>query len=79
MTEQNNTICAISTPSGVGGIAVIRVSGHDAIAIADTLWQGKSLLEAASHTVHYGSIADREGNIIDDCGNGFPRSAVVYR
>ncbi len=67
MTEQNNTICAISTPSGVGGIAVIRVSGHDAIAIADTLWQGKSLLEAASHTVHYGSIADREGNIIDDC------------
>lgn len=67
MTEQNNTICAISTPSGVGGIAVIRVSGHDAIAIADTLWQGKSLCEAASHTVHYGSIADREGNIIDDC------------
>lgn len=67
MTEQNNTICAISTPSGVGGIAVIRVSGHDAIAIADTLWQGKSLREAASHTVHYGSIADREGNIIDDC------------
>lgn len=46
---------------------MIRVSGHDAIAIADTLWQGKSLREAASHTVHYGSIADREGNIIDDC------------
>ena len=46
-TKEMNTICAISTPYGCGGIAVIRVSGEDAIAIVDTLFRGrKSLAEA---------------------------------
>lgn len=67
MTELNDTICAISTAAGIGGIAVIRVCGNDAIAIVDKLWHGKRLAEAATHTVHYGSILDAEGNIIDDC------------
>lgn len=65
--ELNDTICAISTPAGVGGIAVIRISGPQAIEITDSLWKGKSLAGAASHTVHYGSILDRSGAIIDDC------------
>ena len=53
----NHTICAISTPYGSGGIAVIRVSGAQAIGITDTLFRGrKSLLEAAAYTVHYGEI-----------------------
>lgn len=67
MTEINDTICAISTAAGIGGIAVIRVSGNDAISIVDHLWKGKRLADAESHTVHYGSIVDAEGNVIDDC------------
>ena len=56
-TEKMNTICAISTPYGSGGIAVIRVSGESAIPIVDGLFHGrKSLLEAAAYTVHYGEI-----------------------
>ena len=55
--EKMNTICAISTPYGSGGIAVIRVSGASAIQIVDSLFHGrKSLLEAAAYTVHYGEI-----------------------
>ena len=56
-TEEMNTICAISTPYGSGGIAVIRVSGESAIPIVDSLFHGrKSLLEAAAYTIHYGEI-----------------------
>lgn len=52
-----NTICAISTPYGSGGIAVIRVSGEAAIQIVDSLFHGrKSLTQAAAYTVHYGEI-----------------------
>ena len=52
-----NTICAISTPYGSGGIAVVRVSGADAIAIVDQLFHAqKSLTEAKAYTVHYGEI-----------------------
>ena len=52
-----NTICAISTPYGSGGIAVIRVSGESAISIIDSLFHGrKSLKEAAAYTVHYGEV-----------------------
>ena len=52
-----NTICAISTPYGIGGIAVIRVSGESAIQIVDRLFHGrKSLTQAAAYTIHYGEI-----------------------
>ena len=55
--KKMNTLCAISTPYGRGGIAVIRVSGASAIQIVDSLFHGrKSLLEAAAYTVHYGEV-----------------------
>lgn len=54
----NTTICAISTPTGTGGIAVIRVSGPEALAICGTIWQGKPLSQARSHTAHLGYIID---------------------
>ncbi len=64
---QERTIAAISTPFGVGGIAVIRVSGADAFAITDKIFRGKQKLsEAASHTVHYGHIKDENGNVLDE-------------
>ena len=55
--KEMNTICAISTPYGSGGIAVVRVSGTSAIAIVDKLFHGrKSLIEAKAYTIHYGEI-----------------------
>lgn len=61
------TIAAISTPPGVGGIAVIRISGADAVKIAAGAYVGKSdLINAPTHTIHYGHIADTDGRIIDE-------------
>lgn len=55
------TICALATPPGIGGIAVIRISGEEAIQIAANLFSGKvSLLDAKSHTIHYGKISSEE-------------------
>jgi len=60
-----DTICAISTPQGRGGIAVIRISGPQAIDIAQQRWQGKSLADMATHTVHLGHLTDTAGDILD--------------
>lgn len=65
MTMTDDTICAISTPAGVGGIAVARVSGKDAITLVDKIWKGKSLTKADSHTAHLGTIVDEHGEAID--------------
>ncbi len=65
-TTPQPTICAISTPYGVGGIAVVRVSGTEAIAITDTLFRGKrSLTDAKAYTVHFGQIARHE-EVLDE-------------
>ncbi|PTX62411.1 tRNA modification GTPase trmE [Melghirimyces profundicolus] len=65
---ETDTIAAISTPMGEAGIAVIRVSGPEAIQTADRIFKGKNRLEnAESHTVHYGYIIDPEtGDRIDE-------------
>ena len=61
----NNTVCAISTPYGSGGIAVIRVSGERSIMIVDQLFHGrKPLTEAKAYTVHYGEIT-RDNEVLD--------------
>lgn len=65
MIELEDTIVAISTPHGIGGIAVLRISGNKAIEIVNSAWQGKSLIDAKSHTAHLGYIVDAEGNAID--------------
>jgi len=57
----HDTIAAISTAVGEGGIAVIRVSGPDAISVTASLFRSKTnVIEADSHTVHYGHIVDPE-------------------
>lgn len=56
--SNTDTICAISTPAGTGGIAVTRISGPKAISISDSIWQGKPLADAADHTAHLGLIID---------------------
>ncbi|MDF1674304.1 MAG: tRNA uridine-5-carboxymethylaminomethyl(34) synthesis GTPase MnmE [Vicingaceae bacterium] len=60
-----DTICAISTPPGVGAIAIIRLSGADAINIANTVFHGKDLLKVPSHTIHFGTIREND-KIIDE-------------
>ena len=64
MTDNTDTIVALATPNGVGAIAVIRLSGPDAINIANSVFKGKDLSKQASHTIHFGSIAD--GDLILD-------------
>lgn len=61
-----DTICAVSTPHGMGGIAVIRVSGDEALDIVQQRWQGKPLSEMASHTAHLGHIIDLQGELLDE-------------
>lgn len=63
--HQQEAICALATPSGVGAIAVIRVSGLHAIAIVNASFKGKNLEQAASHTVHFGTIHEGD-QIIDE-------------
>lgn len=58
----NDTICAISTPPGVGGIAVIRISGPQAIEIAERIWSGTPLTQAKARTLHTGMITDPTNN-----------------
>ncbi len=61
----DDTICAVSTPAGSGGIAVIRLAGADAVKIADKIWRGKRLSGVDSHTAHLGDIADSDGSVLD--------------
>ena len=61
-----DTICAVSTPHGVGGIAVIRVSGDDAIGIVQKRWRGAPLAAMTSHTAHLGHIVDSLDEILDE-------------
>lgn len=65
MIGNGDTICAISTPPGRGGIAVIRVSGPQALDIVQRRWQGKALALMQSHTVHLGQLLDSNGEILD--------------
>ncbi|MCS7257759.1 MAG: tRNA uridine-5-carboxymethylaminomethyl(34) synthesis GTPase MnmE [candidate division WOR-3 bacterium] len=67
MSPSYDTITAIATASGVSAINVIRISGPDAIRIADQIFRGqKSLREVPSHTIHYGTIIDPDTNEVLD-------------
>jgi tRNA modification GTPase len=56
---------ALATAHGKGAIAVIRLSGPEAITIADSLFHGKTLADQNSHTLHFGTIREA-GKIIDE-------------
>ena len=62
----NDTICAIATSQGVGAISIIRVSGEEAIQIVSKIFKGNNLNEVLSHTINYGKIIDKSGNVIDE-------------
>ena len=58
-----DTICAISTALGVGAIAIIRLSGKDAISIVSKIYRGKDLTKVKSHSINYGYIYDKDEKI----------------
>lgn len=57
-----DTIAAISTALGEGAIAIVRVSGDDAVEKVNRIFKGKDLTEVPSHTIHYGHIVDLDTN-----------------
>ena len=61
----NDTICAIATAQGIGAIAIVRVSGTEAIDIVNNIFKGKDLSKVESHTINYGRIVDQE-EVIDE-------------
>jgi len=63
--NQQETIAALATAPGVGAIAVIRLSGKDAVAVCNSVFKGKDLQTQASHTVHYGHIVDGD-KVLDE-------------
>lgn len=65
LSDQNDTIIALATPQGVGAIAVIRLSGKEAISLTNEAFFGKNLEKQESHTIHFGTIRDGD-KIIDE-------------
>ena len=69
LNTPQDTICAISTAPGRGGIAVIRISGPESVEITDRIFHAandKKLSDAKPNTTHYGSIVDDDNHPIDD-------------
>ncbi len=65
MSTHDLTIVAPATPPGTSAIAIVRVSGKDAIGLVHKLFEGKNLNEVPSHTAHLGRIRDEQG-VIDE-------------
>lgn len=61
----NETIGAIATPLGSGGVAIIRISGKDALSLSSKVFSGP-IHTYKTHTAHYGQIIDDKGQIVDD-------------
>jgi tRNA modification GTPase len=67
LLQETDTIAAVATPIGEGGISVIRISGENALQVADRGFRGKrTLVEAPTHTAHYGKFLDEQGVLIDN-------------
>ncbi|MEW6005739.1 MAG: tRNA uridine-5-carboxymethylaminomethyl(34) synthesis GTPase MnmE [Stygiobacter sp.] len=65
--QDEDTIVALATASGVGAISVIRISGEKSIELVDEVFSGKiKLVDAHTHTIHYGKIIDSKNELIDD-------------
>lgn len=64
-----DTIAAISTPAGEGGIGIVRLSGRDSLKIADAIFISKDRKRPSrfkTYTVHYGHVVDKEKKVIDE-------------
>jgi len=78
---ETDTICAVSTAPGQGGIGIIRVSGGDAIEISSQVFRSRTglvLADAMTHTIHYGHVVDAAGEIIDEALVSIMRAPKTY-
>ena len=74
-----DTIAAISTPPGEGAIALVRISGVNAIAVADQVFRGKEApSQFATHIQHLGEIVDQTGRLIDQVMVAVHRAPSSY-
>ncbi|MEK7871429.1 MAG: tRNA uridine-5-carboxymethylaminomethyl(34) synthesis GTPase MnmE, partial [Nitrospirota bacterium] len=77
-----DTICAISTPIGEGGIGIIRISGPMAVRAADPIFRiktGLKVSELSTHTIHYGEIIDPDSKeVIDEALLSIMRAPRTY-
>ncbi len=78
----NDTIAAISTPIGSGGIAIIRISGEDAFKIISKIFvynkKEKNSEQIKSHTINYGVLKDKNGEIVDEVLVSFMKAPNTY-
>lgn len=74
----SDTIIAQATPPGIGAIAVIRLSGPQAISLVNKVFKGKNLDNQPSHTLHFGKIMDCSGNILDEVLVSLFRNPASY-
>ena len=73
----NDTIAAISTPLAPGAISIIRISGKEAIKIANKVFKGKDLEKVDDHTINYGHIYDKN-ELIDEVMVSVMREPNTY-
>ena len=76
----DDTIAAISTATGNGGIGIVRLSGNEAVNIADSIFasvKGKKLSEQKSHTIHFGNIV-YDNKVIDEVLVSVMRAPNTY-
>lgn len=77
ITKEFDTIAAISTPLGEGAIGIVRLSGTNAITIANKIFQGKDLATVASHSLTYGHLIDGD-QVVDEVMVGLMRSPRTF-
>ncbi len=63
--QPGDTIAAIATPPGEGGVAIVRISGVESISVAEKIFSGP-IRSYKTHTAHYGKVLDAEGNVVDE-------------
>lgn len=78
MYSIDETIVALATAPGEGAIGIIRLSGTEAIAIADKIFTGKQLAAQPSHTLHFGRIKKSSGEILDEVVVSLYRAPKSY-
>ncbi|ANZ57552.1 tRNA uridine-5-carboxymethylaminomethyl(34) synthesis GTPase MnmE [Fructilactobacillus lindneri] len=80
ITTDYDTIAAVSTPAGVGGISIVRISGSDALKIAQKIYRGKQLDQVTTDTINYGHIIDpaNDNSEVDEVMVSVMRAPKTY-
>ena len=78
MIQLNDTIAAVATPSGDGGIAVIRLSGPDSLAVLQKLFQKRGKGKWQSMRMHYGHVLDADGAVLDEALAVYMKAPRTY-